>query len=135
MFRKLFASRDGRLLVVLLTGLLCAGTAHAQLAAGPGLPRGDAKAAGLSPDKLAALDAILKTAVEQKKIAGGSALVARNGKLVHLAAAGVQDIETGVPVSDRTIFRIASMTKPITSVAAMMLVEESTVFLDVQVAT
>ena len=103
----------------LMFGLTWAAAANAQLAAGPGLPRADAKAAGLSPEKLAKIDELLKTAVEQKTIAGGAALVARGGKVVHLAVAGKQDIEGQTPVSDRTIFRIASMTKPITSVATM----------------
>jgi CubicO group peptidase (beta-lactamase class C family) len=98
------------------------------------LPRGEAKEAGLSPQKLAAIDALLKTAVEQKKIAGGAALVARQGKVVHLSVAGTQDVEAGVPVTDQTIFRVASMTKPITSVAAMMLVEEGKLSLDDPVA-
>jgi len=56
--------------------------------------------------------------------------VFRRGKLVHSAAQGFADIERGVPVKDDTIFRIYSMTKPITSIAFMMLVEEGRVALD-----
>jgi CubicO group peptidase (beta-lactamase class C family) len=89
-----------------------------------GLPRGDAKAAGFDPDKLARIEAVLKGAVERKQIAGGLTLVARDGKVVYLATAGMRDAEAGRPLREDTIFRIASMTKPVTSVAALMLVDE-----------
>jgi CubicO group peptidase (beta-lactamase class C family) len=98
------------------------------------LPRGDAKAAGFDPDKLAAIDGLLKRAASERQIAGGAALVARRGKIVHLATAGMQDVEAGVPISEATIYRIASMTKPVTSVAAMMLVEEGKLALSDPVA-
>jgi CubicO group peptidase (beta-lactamase class C family) len=99
--------------------------ARAQLAPAPlSLPRGEAQAAGFSPEKLTAIDRLLQTAIDKKQIAGGAALVARNGKLVHLATIGKQDAEAGIPIGAGTIYRIASMTKPITSVAAMMLIEE-----------
>src|SRR5262245_59392686 len=115
--------------VFLLAAALCLPTARAQLAS-PSLPRGDAKAAGFLPEKLAEIDRLLKSAVESRQIAGGAALVARRGKIVHLATAGMQDAEAGVPISEATIYRIASMTKPVTSVAAMMLVEEGRLSLD-----
>jgi CubicO group peptidase (beta-lactamase class C family) len=98
------------------------------------LPRGDARVAGFVPEKLAAIDGLLSKAVEQRQIAGGAALVARRGKIVHLAKVGMQDAEARVPISEATIYRIASMTKPITSVAAMMLVEEGKLGLDDPVA-
>lgn len=91
---------------------------------GDDLPRGDAKALGFSPEKLERVPALLKEAVEKKQIAGGVALVARRGKVIHVATAGLQDIETKTPMADGAIFRIASMTKPITSVAVMQLVED-----------
>src|SRR5262249_35137852 len=80
---------------------------------------------------LAEIDGLLKAAVEKRQIAGGAALIARRGKIVHVATAGMQDAEAGVPISEATIYRIASMTKPITSVAAMMLLEERKLSLDV----
>lgn len=88
------------------------------------LPRGDAKAAGFSKEGLDRVGAYLKEAVDKKKIAGGSSLIAKNGKVVHFATAGMQDLEGKVPLTEGTIFRIASMSKPITSVAVMMLVED-----------
>jgi CubicO group peptidase (beta-lactamase class C family) len=121
-------------LVVALAALVCVPRAQAQLASTNPLPRGDAKAAGFDTERLLAIDALLKAAVTNRQIAGGSALVARRGKVVHLAMAGMQDAEAGTPVREATIYRIASMTKPITSVAAMMLVEEGKVALDDPVA-
>ncbi len=106
----------------------------AQLANPVGLVREDAAAAGFDPQKLTAIDRLIRESVEKRQIAGGAALVARGGKLVHFTAAGMQDTEAGVPISEGTIYRIASMTKPITSVAAMMLVEEGKLTLDDPVA-
>jgi len=95
------------------------------LLAGPSaqLARGQ-DAARLDPEKLNAVSALLQKAAAEKKVAGGSALVAHNGKVVYRANAGWQDIEGKVSVADGTIFRIASMSKPITSVAVMILVED-----------
>jgi len=91
---------------------------------GDELPRGDAKALGFSPEKLERIPALIKEAVEKKQIAGGVALVARRGKVIHLSTAGMQDLESKTPMTDGVIFRIASMSKPITSVAVMQLVED-----------
>jgi CubicO group peptidase (beta-lactamase class C family) len=89
----------------------------------PQLARGQ-DAAGLPQEKLDAVAALLKKGVEEKKFSGGSALVGHRGKVVYRANAGWQDAEAKVPVADGTIFRIASMSKPITSVAVMALVED-----------
>ena len=86
--------------------------------------RGQDKPADLSREKLSAVAQLLKKSVDEKKFAGGSALVAQRGKIVHRSEAGMQDVEAKVPVSEETIFRIASMSKPITSVAIMILVED-----------
>ena len=51
-------------------------------------------------------------------------MIARDGQLVHVASGGLRDVEAGLPVETDTLLRIYSMTKPITSVAAMMLWEE-----------
>jgi CubicO group peptidase (beta-lactamase class C family) len=91
---------------------------------GDDMPRSDAKSQGFSAEKLERIPAILKEAVEKKQIGGGVALVARRGKIVHVSSAGMQDIENKTPMADGTIFRIASMSKPITSVAIMQLVED-----------
>jgi CubicO group peptidase (beta-lactamase class C family) len=89
------------------------------------------ESAGMSA---AAFDRIrnhLKTRyIDAGRFPGTQLMVFRRGKLVHSAAQGLADIERGVPVKDDTIFRIYSMTKPITSIAFMMLVEEGRVALD-----
>jgi len=79
---------------------------------------------GFSRERLARLDAAMQRYVEQKKLAGIITLVARRGQIAHLGKAGAADIAAGRPMADDTIFRIYSMTKPITSVAALMLMEE-----------
>jgi CubicO group peptidase (beta-lactamase class C family) len=121
-------------LAILIAALTLCSAAHGQLANTVGLPRGDAKAARFEGAKLQAIDALIARAVEQRQIAGGAALVARDGHVVHFAKAGMQDAEAGVPISEATIYRIASMTKPITSVAAMMLIEQGKLKLDDPVA-
>ena len=68
--------------------------------------------------------------VVQDKIAGGVTLMARKGQVVHLQAVGKADREVGDDMRTDTIFRIASMTKPVTSVAVMILVEEGKIDLD-----
>ena len=84
----------------------------------------DEKPSGFSPQKLEAIPAALKKAVEKKQVAGASALIARNGQIVHRTTVGLQDIEANKPISEDTLFRIASMSKPITSVAVMILVDD-----------
>ena len=59
--------------------------------------------------------ALLKQFVAEKKIAGAVAAVARHGKLAYLESVGVQDLETRAPMTDRSLFRIYSMTKPVTA--------------------
>ena len=93
-------------------------------ARGDGLPRGDARAEGFAPEALQRIGAMLDNAVGRREIAGGAALVARRGKIVYLATVGRRDVEAGLPLDESTIYRIASMTKPVTSVAVMMLQEE-----------
>src|SRR5262245_52756516 len=89
-----------------------------------GAARGQDKPASLSKEKLDGIERLLKKAVDDKKFAGGTALVAQRGKVVYRADVGMQDVEGKVPIAEGTIFRIASMSKPITSVAVMILVDE-----------
>ena len=87
-------------------------------------PPSDLAAAGFSPEKLERISAFLKEAVQKKQIAGASVLIGRRGKIAYRTAVGMQDAEASVPLSENTIFRIASMSKPITSIAAMILIED-----------
>jgi CubicO group peptidase (beta-lactamase class C family) len=82
---------------------------------------------GFSPDRLKRIDAVMQRYVDQRTLAGIVTLVARRGGVVHFEKFGYQDIETREPMELYTIFRIYSMTKPITSVALMMLFEQDLV--------
>ncbi len=68
--------------------------------------------------------------VDAGAIAGAATLVWRRGRVVRTASLGRRDLTTGLPVERDTIFRIASMTKPVTTVAALMLLEEGRFALD-----
>jgi CubicO group peptidase (beta-lactamase class C family) len=83
----------------------------------------------LSQTRLAQLDDALRLHVGRGEVAGLVALVARRDA-VHVAAIGVQDVASAAPMRRDSIFRIASMTKPITAAAMMILIEESRIRLD-----
>ncbi len=89
-----------------------------------GLPRVPAEQVGMSKQKLDRIHDVLKQEVDQGKLPGTVVLVARRGKLVYADVVGFQNKDEGKPMALDSIFRIASMTKPLVSVAAMMLVEE-----------
>lgn len=95
-----------------------------------GLPPGQARALGFDPAKLDAITATLEKAIDDGQFAGISAIIVRNGQVAYIAAVGAADREAGVPMGTNTLARIASMTKPITSIAAMMLVEQGKLSLD-----
>jgi CubicO group peptidase (beta-lactamase class C family) len=80
--------------------------------------------AGLSSERLKRLTAAFQTDVENGKLPGAVILIAREGKVAYFEAIGFQDREKRLAMRRDAIFRIASMTKPIVSVAIMMLVEE-----------
>ncbi len=82
------------------------------------------ESAGFSAQRLARIDAALQGYVDRGEVAGVVGLIARRGQVVYHRSFGHRDIEANAPMSNDVIFRIASMTKPITSVAAMMLWEE-----------
>lgn len=79
---------------------------------------------GLDPDRLARIDAHFGRHVDAGRLTGYQVLVARRGKVAHLSGGGWRDPEAELPVAPDTVYRIYSMTKPITSVALMMLWEE-----------
>jgi CubicO group peptidase (beta-lactamase class C family) len=84
---------------------------------------------GFSAPRLGRIADRVAAHVERGEIAGVTALVAPVDT-VHVATAGVQDLATGVPMARDSIFRIASMTKPVAAAAAMILVEEGRLRLD-----
>jgi CubicO group peptidase (beta-lactamase class C family) len=94
------------------------------------LPRVAPADAGLAPAVLTEATALLDSFVAEHKIAGAVAAVARRGRVGYLQAVGVQDLATRAPMTERSLFRIYSMAKPVTAVAVMMLFEESKFRLD-----
>ena len=86
------------------------------------LAPGQPEAVGFSAERIQRLDQTLQQ-VAEKEFAGMVTILARHGKVVHSKTFGKQDLEKGVPIQQDTIFRIASMTKPITGVAMMILFE------------
>src|SRR5215472_3361488 len=89
-----------------------------------GLPEAPADQVGMSKQKLDRIHDAFKQEVEHSKLAGTVELVARKGKLIYADAVGFQDKEEGKPMALDALFRIYSMTKPLVSVGAMMLVED-----------
>jgi len=97
----------------------------------PALSLASPESAAMSKPRLERIDRHLgEHYIEAGRFPGTQLLVYRRGKLVHTSSQGLADLERKAPVKDDTIFRIYSMTKPITSVAFMMLVEEGRVALD-----
>ncbi len=93
-------------------------------------PLASPESVGFSAEGLKAYQQTMRVLVDEAKLAGVTTLVARHGKVVLFDAYGVQDLETKTPVTRDTIFRIASMTKPIVGVAMMMLWEQGKWTLD-----
>jgi CubicO group peptidase (beta-lactamase class C family) len=105
-----------------LLALLATSIAQAQP-----LPTAKPEQVGLSSERLARIGKTLAADVEKGKLPGAVVAVARRGKLVYFEAIGFQDKPAGKKMSRDAIFRVYSMTKPWTSVAAMMLVEDGSI--------
>ena len=84
----------------------------------------DPRTLGFDPERLERIDRHFDRYVQDGRLPGWMAIVTRNGRVAHFGASGQRDLEAGTPVEPQTLWRIYSMTKPITSVAAMMLWEE-----------
>jgi CubicO group peptidase (beta-lactamase class C family) len=106
-------------IALVITGLCCSAISCAQ-----GLPLAAPELVGMSTQRLNRIGEAFKQEIGKGNMAGAVVLVARKGHLVYSAALGFQNKDTGKPMSKDTIFRIYSMTKPLVSVAAMMLVED-----------
>src|SRR4029453_1096842 len=76
---------------------------------------------GLSSERLGLIDRMIERPIAAGEIAGAVTIVARNGKVAPLSSKGVVDLESKQPMRAATMFRITSMTKPVTGVAVMML--------------
>ena len=89
-----------------------------------------AESVGMSSERLARIKPLLQRYVDEGKIAGIQTLIAREGKIVHFEQVGKLDLDTGSDLKDDSLFRSYSMTKPITTTAAMILYEEGKLRLD-----
>ena len=92
------------------------------------------RAQGFDPDRLAEVGSTLRGFLDRGELAGVVTLTSRGGEIVQSEALGWRDIEAKAPMRPDTLFRIASMTKPITSVAALMLIEEGRLALEDPIA-
>lgn len=120
MFRRAWRAASYLLSVSLGTVLLSISTARA--ADRPHLS--SPEAVGFSSQRLKSLDELMQRMVDQKEYAGVVTLLARHGKIIRYTAVGKSDLDSGKALDTDAIFRIFSMTKPITAVAMMLLYEE-----------
>lgn len=114
-------------------GALLALTAVSPAAAQPFASEGTYEipaGAKFNPEKLAKITAFFKNEVETGKIAGADILIRQRGKDVYHETFGVQDVASKAPITDKTIFRLSSLTKAITSIVAMQLVQDGKMKLD-----
>jgi CubicO group peptidase (beta-lactamase class C family) len=116
--------------IILLLGL----TVSARQTAVPAAPAARAALAapasvGIAPERLERLHKAMQGFVDRREVSGIVTLIARDGRTVDVHAVGQADIEKNAPMKTDAIFRIASMSKPITSAAIMMLFEENKLFL------
>ncbi len=119
------------LFTVLLLGIaLTIGAQTTSIKKSPVLTEGSPESVGMSSERLARIEMMCETSVENGNIPGIVALVARHGKIVYYKAFGKADNQSGRDLKRDDIFRIASQTKAITSTAVMMLWEEGRFQLD-----
>jgi CubicO group peptidase (beta-lactamase class C family) len=131
-----------RFLTILLFVLSFSRVSFGQSSAGPALKKtyekslvaADPASAGFSAERLKRIDGVIQSWIDDKKMNGAVAFIARDGKIVYNKAFGYNDAEKKTPMRTDLIFRIASQTKAITSVAVMMLFEEGKFMLDEPVA-
>src|SRR5215831_410903 len=100
------------------------------LALAQDLPSAKPESVGLSPERLERVTATVQRDIDDKRIAGAVTLVVRRGKVAWFKAQGMADREAAKPMPPDAMFRICSMTKPITTVAVMMLYEDGKFLLD-----
>ena len=84
---------------------------------------------GMSAERLARIKPLIQSHIAAKDLSGAVTLVARKGKVVHFEAHGMADMEAGKAMQTSTLFRMASMTKPLTAVSILMLMEEGKLLL------
>jgi len=125
MRRTYFSTGRSRTIPVLLGIFILSVFAIAQ-----DLPTAKPESVGLSSERLERIGATVQRSIDDKRIAGAVTLVVRHGRVAWFKSQGMMDREAAKPMQPDAMFRICSMTKPITSVAAMMLYEEGKFLLD-----
>src|SRR5262245_20526613 len=88
------------------------------------LPADKPETVGLSSERLQRINQMIQGYIERSEITGATTMVSRRGKIAHFEAQGLMDLEKKTPMRKDAIFRIASMSKPITAVAILILMEE-----------
>ena len=121
-----------RRVIIMLASICC--LLFASIVHSASLPTAVPEEVGLSSERLNRIDTIVKTDIAKHKLPGAVVLVARNGKVAYFKSFGMQDNATATPMKKDSIFRIYSMTKVVTSVAVMMLMEEGKLSLSDTVA-
>src|SRR5580700_8692400 len=127
--REMTKTRHLRYALTVFAGLLFVAGAHQTKAQqankkGPDLAESKPEEVGFSTERLERLHAAMQREVDAKELAGIVTILARHGKVVEERSYGKKDIASGSPMTKDTIFRIFSMTKPVTGVAMMILFEE-----------
>ena len=131
----MMSSRAIRAPLLAALTLVAVGLGPAIQARAESVVRTNPTGAGFSTAGLARISAYLKNEIATNKIPGAVMLIQRRGRIAYYETLGVRDPATKAPMTADSIFRIYSMSKPITTVAAMMLVEEGRLQLDAPVAT
>lgn len=116
--------------IQLLAGALCLAASCVTALADDPLPRAKPEDTGFSAERLGRISTVLKADIEAGRIPGAVIAIARHGKLVMLEAYGWRDKQAGVAMTTDTIFNIASMTKPMTTVGALLLYEQGRLQID-----
>ena len=88
------------------------------------VPSGKPEDVGMSSDRLQRVNEVIKTYIDAHQISGAVTMVSRKGRIAHFEAQGLMDIDAKTPMRKDAIFRMASMSKPVTGVAILMLMEE-----------
>ena len=99
------------------------------------LPKALPEDVSMSSEELKKVDRVIQKFIDDKELAGAVTIIARKGKVIHFSAQGMQDISAAKKMDKDSIFRIYSMTKAVVSVAAMRLVEQGKLKLDVPAST
>ena len=94
------------------------------LTAASAVPSGKPEDVGMSSERLLRVNEVIKTYIDAGTITGGVTMVSRKGKIAHFEAQGLMDVEAKTAMRKDAIFRMASMSKPVTGVAILMLMEE-----------